>query len=82
MVQDMKADQAGVEILISSILFLAFCRFPHFVIETRYNEIVDACQERGGRRPISTLPTASFNKGSLITRNHIRRFLPQASGES
>ena len=46
MVQDMKADQARVEILISSILLLAFDWFPHFVIEIRYNRTVVVCQER------------------------------------
>ncbi len=46
MVQDMKADQAAVEILISSILFVGFFGFLHFDIEIRYSRIADVCQER------------------------------------
>ena len=36
MMQDMKTDQASVEVLVSSILTFSLCMILHFVIEIRY----------------------------------------------
>jgi hypothetical protein len=35
--ENVQPDQAGVEILISSFVFLLFHAVPYFVIETRYS---------------------------------------------
>jgi len=81
MVQDMEADQTGVEILITSILSLAIYWFPHFVIELRYYKIIAACREQGGRRNAAMLPAASVRKNAVIISKEFRRLMPQASGQ-
>jgi len=52
--QDMKTDQATVEVLVAPILALSLCRLLHFVIEIRYRTVAVLCQAREKREDSQT----------------------------
>jgi hypothetical protein len=43
-VQDVKAYQTAIKVLLSTVLRRSWLSFPHFVIEIRYMVNSDACQ--------------------------------------
>ena len=73
--QDMKTDQASVEVLVAPILALSLCRLLHFVIEIRYRTVAVLCQ---GREKREDSQTASGNDGAIRAFRfciaHMRRY--------
>ena len=60
--QDMKTDQASVEVLVAPILAISLRRLLHFVIEIRYRTVAVLCQ---GREKREDSETACRDEGAI-----------------
>ena len=72
--QDMKTDQASVEVLVAPILAISLCRLLHFVIEIRYRTVAVLCQGREKREDSKPLAEMRGHSGFRFCIAHMRRY--------